>query len=48
MLWMTRYHVARLLIWAGLLALPPGAYRDELTRRIYDLKNEAVRKFARH
>lgn len=43
MVWLARYHVSRLLIWAGLLAMPPGAYRAELVRRVYDLKMEALR-----
>lgn len=37
-----RYYLAKYLIWAGITVLPENDYKQELIRRIYGLKEEAI------
>jgi len=37
-----RYYLSKYLLWAGLAALPESQYKQELLKRIYELKEEAI------
>lgn len=41
-MWTIRYWLSYALLALALAALPPGAYRDELRRRVYALADDAT------
>lgn len=45
--WLLRYHMENILLYFALHIIPDSPYRDELFKRVYGLKAEAIEQHRR-